>query len=82
MTILSSGTKAGMVSAIGCEDMRAAICPNVDEEAAIDILIDLARALSISEGFSCRPVLLVMPLLPVFSAFRHTYTSSISKRPK
>jgi hypothetical protein len=75
LTIASGGAKAGVMSAIGGEDMGAAVRTNIDREPAIDILVDFAGIFPIPEGFRGWAVVLLVSFPSVFRAFRHAHNS-------
>ncbi len=58
--------------------MGAAIWPYINQVTTIDILIDFAWMLAISESFRRRPVVLAMSILTMLCAFRHLHPSSLT----
>jgi hypothetical protein len=78
LAIASGSPKAGVMSSLGCEDVRAAVRTYINQVSTVDILVNFTWMVPILECFYRRTVILLMSFLSVFCAFRHFPRSSTS----
>jgi len=77
LPIASGGTKAGVVSPIGCENMCAAVHSYIDQVATLDVLIDFAGGVPICECLCRWAIVLLVSFLSVFRTLAHRHHSSL-----
>ena len=75
LPIASGRAEAGMMPAIGGEDMGAAVRANINHVPTVDILVHFAGMFPVLEGFRRWAVLLVVSLLSMFRALSHALNS-------